>query len=165
MQNILTFGKKNKHSMWQLVAERHGLPINMQVVFFHLTLCRQEWRHRMCHRKEGMPCPRAMPLLPRQQLTAPQQCVAYIRKWKQTDILVITDHFLLQWEESKDSRKPGTAANPPLPTSTWKSRNHTMLWRVTTPLPRGQGQSCTAVTHGFLFPSSLSSCLVLAREQ
>lgn len=46
-----------------------------------------------------------------------------------------------------------------------KSRNHTMLWRVTTPLRRGQGQSCTAVTHSFLFPSSFNSCLVLAKEQ
>lgn len=40
-----------------------------------------------------------------------------------------------------------------------------MLWKVTTPLPRRLGQSCTAVTHSFLFPSSFNSCLVLAREQ
>lgn len=46
-----------------------------------------------------------------------------------------------------------------------KSRNRTMLWRATTPLRRGQGQSCTAVTQGFLFPSSFNSCLVLAKEQ
>lgn len=124
MQNILTFGKKNKHLMGKLVTEKHRLPINMREFFFSseeqlfcLTLCGQKWRHRMCHREEGMPCSIAMPCLPRQQLTSPEQCAAYIWKWKQPDCLLITDHFILGWEERKDSRKPGTASNPPLPTS------------------------------------------------
>lgn len=82
----------------------------------------------MYHRKEGMPCPRAMPCLPRQQLTALEQCAAYIRIQKQPAILVITDHFALGWEERRVSWKPGTASNPPLPTSTYKKAETTQCF-------------------------------------
>lgn len=52
-----------------------------------------------------MPCPKAIPCLPRQQLTAPKQCVAYTQEWKQPDVLVITDHSALGWEEREKGQQ------------------------------------------------------------
>jgi len=88
--------------------------------------------------------------------------VAYTREWKQAGILVITDHSALGWEEEgRDNRESVTASNPP----PQRKAETTQCFGAPAPLPRAWGQSHTAVTHQFLFPSSFNSCLVLAKEQ